>query len=108
MKYRSDPSLIRGSIVPLMTPFTADGAVDHAGLANLVEWQLAQGTHGVSIGGSTGEPSAQTIPERIAAIQTVAKAIDDRVPFVPGTGTAKLDETLELTRPPATPASMPR
>ena len=78
-----------------MTPFTADGAVDHAGLTNLVEWQLAQGTHGVSIGGSTGEPSAQTIPERIAAIQTVAKAIDDRVPFMPGTGTEKLDETLE-------------
>ena len=97
MKYRSDPSRIRGSIVPLMTPFTAEGAVDHAGLANLVEWQLAQGTHGVSIGGSTGEPSAQTIAERIAAIQTVATAIDDRVPFMPGTGTEKLDETLELT-----------
>ncbi|MCU1412996.1 MAG: 4-hydroxy-tetrahydrodipicolinate synthase [Microbacteriaceae bacterium] len=97
MKYRSDPAQIRGSIVPLMTPFTADGVVDHAGLTNLVEWQLSQGTHGVSIGGSTGEPSAQTIPERIAAIQTVAKAIDDRVPFMPGTGTEKLDETLELT-----------
>jgi 4-hydroxy-tetrahydrodipicolinate synthase len=80
-----------------MTPFTADGAVDHAGLANLVNWQIAQGTHGVSIGGSTGEPSAQTIPERIAAIKTVAAAIDNRVPFMPGTGTEKLDETLELT-----------
>lgn len=97
MKYRSDPAQIRGSIVPLMTPFTADGAVDSAGLSNLVEWQLSQGTHGVSIGGSTGEPSSQTISERIAAIQTVAKAIDDRVPFMPGTGTEKLDETLELT-----------
>jgi 4-hydroxy-tetrahydrodipicolinate synthase len=97
VKYRSDPSQIRGSIVPLMTPFTADGAVDHAGLANLVNWQISQGTHGVSIGGSTGEPSSQTIPERIAAIKTVAAAIDDRVPFMPGTGTEKLDETLELT-----------
>ena len=55
-----------------MTPFTPDGAVDHASLTNLVNWQLAQGTHGISIGGSTGEPSAQTIPERIAAIKTVA------------------------------------
>lgn len=97
MKYRSDPAQIRGSIVPLMTPFTARGAVDHAGLANLVNWQLAQGSHGISIGGSTGEPSAQTIPERIAAIRTVAAAIDNRVPFMPGTGTEKLDETLELT-----------
>jgi 4-hydroxy-tetrahydrodipicolinate synthase len=80
-----------------MTPFTADGAVDHAGLTNLVNWQIEQGSHGVSIGGSTGEPSAQTIPERIAAIRTVAAAIDNRVPFMPGTGTEKLDETLELT-----------
>jgi 4-hydroxy-tetrahydrodipicolinate synthase len=97
VKYRSDPAQIRGSIVPLMTPFTADGAVDHTGLTNLVNWQLAQGTHGVSIGGSTGEPSAQSIPERIAAIRTVAAAVGNRVPFMPGTGTEKLDETLELT-----------
>ena len=97
MKFRSDPAQIRGSIVPLMTPFTADGAVDSESLTNLVNWQLANGTHGVSIGGSTGEPSAQTIPERIAAIKTVAAAIDNRVPFMPGTGTEKLDETLELT-----------
>jgi 4-hydroxy-tetrahydrodipicolinate synthase len=97
VKFRSDPALIRGSIVPLMTPFTAGGAVDHAGLTNLVNWQISQGTHGVSIGGSTGEPSSQTIPERIAAIKTVAAAIDGRVPFMSGTGTEKLDETLELT-----------
>lgn len=97
MKFRNDPAQIRGSIAPLMTPFTADGALDHAGLTNLVSWQLANGTHGISIGGSTGEPSSQTIEERITAIRTVAAAIDDRVPFMPGTGTEKLGETLELT-----------
>jgi len=97
VKFRNDPAQIRGSIAPLMTPFTADGALDHAGLTNLVSWQLANGTHGISIGGSTGEPSSQTIEERITAIRTVAAAIDDRVPFMPGTGTEKLGETLELT-----------
>jgi len=97
MKFRSTPAQIKGSIAPLMSPFTADGAVDHAGLTNLVNWQLASGTHGISIGGSTGEPSSQTIAERADAIRTVAAAIDDRVPFMPGTGSAKLDETLELT-----------
>lgn len=97
MKFRSDPAHIRGSIAALMTPFTADGAVDHAGLTNLVNWQLASGSHGVSLGGSTGEPSSQSIIERAEAIRTVAAAIDDRVPFLPGTGSAKLDETLELT-----------
>ncbi|MFD9889476.1 4-hydroxy-tetrahydrodipicolinate synthase [Amycolatopsis sp. NPDC059027] len=97
MRFRADPQSIRGSIAPLMTPFTAEGAVDHDGLANLVRWQLAAGSHGISIGGSTGEPGAQTIAERAEAIRTVAAEVGDRVPFVPGTGSAKLDETLELT-----------
>lgn len=96
-KFRSRPQEIKGSIAPIVTPFTSEGAVDHASLANLVHWQIAQGSHGISIGGSTGEPSSQTIAERIAAIRTVAKAIAGRVPFVPGTGSTKLDETLELT-----------
>ncbi|GAA3589165.1 2,4-dihydroxyhept-2-ene-1,7-dioic acid aldolase [Klugiella xanthotipulae] len=97
MKFRSNPHQIRGSIAPLMTPFTAEGAVDHDALRNLVEWQLASGSHGISLGGSTGEPSAQTVAERAEAIRTVATAVGDRVPFMPGTGSAKLDETIELT-----------
>jgi len=97
VRYRSDPAQLRGSIVPLMTPFTPDGAVDHDSLTNLIEWQLASGTHGVSIGGSTGEPGAQSIDERAAAIATVTKTVADRVPVVVGTGTAQLHETMELT-----------
>lgn len=97
MRFRSDPRAITGSIAPLMTPFTADGAVDHVSLANLVRWQLANGTSGISIGGSTGEPGSQSVAERAEAIRTCAREVDDRVPFVPGTGTARLDETLELT-----------
>src|SRR3954471_16631516 len=97
MKFRSDPSRIRGSIAPLVTPFTDAGEVDLATVARLVDWQLEDGTHGISVGGSTGEPGSQTIAERVAIMETAAKAIDERVPFFPGTGTAKLDETLELT-----------
>jgi 4-hydroxy-tetrahydrodipicolinate synthase len=97
MRFRSDPSLIRGSIAPVVTPFTADGAPDPAGLRRLIEFQLAGGSHGISLGGSTGEPSAQTITERADAIRLAAAVVDDRVPFLPGTGSAKLDETLELT-----------
>jgi 4-hydroxy-tetrahydrodipicolinate synthase len=97
MKFRSDPRQIKGSLAPLMTPFTAEGAVDHDSLANMVNWQLANGTNGISLGGSTGEPSSQSVAERIAAMKTVNDAIGDRVPFMPGTGSAKLDETLEVT-----------
>jgi 4-hydroxy-tetrahydrodipicolinate synthase len=81
----------------VVTPFTSDGEVDHDSLLALVRWQLASGSHGISLGGSTGEPSAQTVSERIAAMQVVADEVADRVPFMPGTGSAKLDETLEMT-----------
>lgn len=97
MRFRSDPSSIRGSIAPVVTPFHDDGALDLDAVGRLVEWQLEHGSHGISVGGSTGEPGAQTIEERRAVIEAAALAVDDRVPFVPGTGSAKLDETLELT-----------
>lgn len=97
MRFRSDPARIRGSIAPLVSPFTAEGAPDTGGLRNLIRWQLESGSHGISLGGSTGEPSAQTTKERAAAIRVAAEEIGDQVPFVPGTGSTKLDETLELT-----------
>ncbi|MBV9206168.1 MAG: dihydrodipicolinate synthase family protein [Actinobacteria bacterium] len=68
MRYRSGPSRIRGSIAPLVTPLTDSGDIDHDGPRTLVRWQLAHGTHGISIGGSTGEPPVQSIAERPAAV----------------------------------------
>ncbi len=97
MKFRSDPARIRGSLAPVVTPFTDAGALDLTSLRKLVRWQLDSGSHGISVGGSTGEPSAQSTAERIAAIRTIAAEVDDAVPFVPGTGSAKLEETLEIT-----------
>jgi 4-hydroxy-tetrahydrodipicolinate synthase len=98
VRYRSDPASIRGSIAPVVTPFTAEGAVDHDSLRGLIRWQIDSGSHGISLGGSTGEPSAQTVAERRAAMAVAAAEIADRLPFLPGTGSAKLDETLELTQ----------
>ncbi|GGS26453.1 hypothetical protein GCM10010269_76330 [Streptomyces humidus] len=97
MKFRSDPATIRGSIAPVVTPFTDEGAVDHDSLRSLIRFQLESGSHGISLGGSTGEPSAQTVAERIATMRTAVEETGDRVPFLPGTGLHKLNETLELT-----------
>jgi len=97
VRFRSDPSQIRGSIAPVVTPFDADGAVDHAALAALIEWQLMSGSHGISVQGSTGEPVSLTLEEREAALETAARAVADRFPFFPGTGSVLLDETLRLT-----------
>lgn len=95
--FAADPSAVRGAITPLVTPFRDDGALDLDAIKPLVDWQLEQGTHGISVGGSTGEPTSQTVAERIVVMRATAASIDGRVPFVPGTGTALMDETLELT-----------
>jgi 4-hydroxy-tetrahydrodipicolinate synthase len=97
MRFAADPTAIRGAITPMVTPFTADGALDLDSIPALVDWQLENGTHGISVGGSTGEPTSMTVEERIAVMRATAAAIDDRVPFLPGTGSALMSETLELT-----------
>jgi 4-hydroxy-tetrahydrodipicolinate synthase len=88
---------LRGSIVPVVTPFK-DGGVDYDGLARLIEWQIASGSHGISVTGTTGEPSSLTLDERKRVITCAAEAVARRVPFVPGTGSTNHAETLELTR----------
>ncbi len=40
MRFRSNPETIRGSIAPVVTPFTGDGALDADGLRRLIAWQL--------------------------------------------------------------------
>ena len=54
MRFRRDPSSLRGSIAPVVTPFTEDGELDTEGLRRLIGWQLDSGSHGISLGGSTG------------------------------------------------------
>jgi 4-hydroxy-tetrahydrodipicolinate synthase len=95
--FAADPSAVRGAITPLITPFADDGDIDLAALPRLIDWQLEHGSHGISVGGSTGEPTSQTIAERIDVMRAAASAIAGRVPFLPGTGTAVMTETLELT-----------
>ena len=89
--------MLRGSIVPLVTPFR-DGQLDEQALADLIDWQIEGGSHGVSVTGTTGEPSALTTVERERVIQVTAEAVAGRVPFVAATGSNNFDETLRLTR----------
>src|SRR5690606_4743454 len=89
----------RGSIVPLPTPFTGPQArFDEAALAALIEYQLANGSHGLSCTGTTGEPSSLTTDERKRVVEFVHQRIAGRVPSVPGTRSNSLAATLDLTR----------
>lgn len=95
--FAANPDAVRGAITPLITPFDTDGAIDFDAIPRLIDWQLGEGSHGISVGGSTGEPTSQTIAERIDVMRAATTAIDGRVPFLPGTGAALMSETLELT-----------
>jgi 4-hydroxy-tetrahydrodipicolinate synthase len=88
---------LKGSIVPLVTPFK-NGSLDLDGLSSLIDWQVVNGSHGISVTGTTGEPTSLSLDERKLVIRTAAEAVAHRVPFVPGTGSANHAETLELSR----------
>src|SRR5437868_10781833 len=88
---------LRGSIVPVVTPFK-NGSLDLNGLGQLIDWQIANGTHGISVTGTTGEPTSLTLEERKLVMRAAAEAVAHRVPFVPGTGSTNHAETLELSR----------
>lgn len=88
---------LRGSIVPVVTPFR-NGALDLDALGRLIEWQIASGSHGISVTGTTGEPGSLSLDERKRVIAAAKEAVSGRVPFVPGTGSTHHAETLELTR----------
>lgn len=89
---------LKGSIVPLITPFTGNGEFDEKTFRKLVDWQIKSGSHGISIEGTTGEPSALSLEERVDIYATTVSQVKGRVPVVAGTGTNNLDETLFLTR----------
>ena len=88
---------MRGSIVPVVTPFK-NGALDLDGLAGLIEWQIKSGSHGVSVQGTTGEPSSLTLDERKQVIKTAAEVVNKRVPFVAGSASTNHAESIELSR----------
>ncbi|MFS0781308.1 2,4-dihydroxyhept-2-ene-1,7-dioic acid aldolase [Bacillus sp. 1P06AnD] len=97
-RYSEAKKKLRGSIAPVITPFHEDGSIDFPSFEALIEWHIASGSHGISVTGTTGEPSSLTVEERIKVMQTAKAAINGRVPFVPGTGSTNHQETLHLTK----------
>jgi 4-hydroxy-tetrahydrodipicolinate synthase len=62
--------MFKGSMPALVTPFS-DGAVDFDALKSLVEWQIAEGSHGLVPVGTTGESPTLTHDEHEKVIEVV-------------------------------------
>lgn len=91
-----DPSFLRGSYTPVITPFR-DGAVDLEAYAGLIEHQIAGGSHGVLVNGTTAEPSTLTVEERKRLLEVAVATVAKRVPIVAATGSQSHAETVDLT-----------
>lgn len=98
MAYEEAKKKLRGSICPVITPFTESGAIDEKVFIELINWQIESGSHGISVTGTSGEPSSLTIDERKRVMKLAKETIDGRVFFAPGTGSTNHDETMELTK----------
>jgi 4-hydroxy-tetrahydrodipicolinate synthase len=89
-------SQLRGSVPPIVTPFR-NNAVDYATYATLVEFQIANGSHGILVNGTTAEPSTLTLDERNRLVKTAVDMAAGRVPVYAATGSQSLAETVTLT-----------
>ena len=87
---------LKGSIPPLVTPIR-NGAVDYNAYAELVEFQIKDGSHGILVNGTTAEPSTLTIDERNQLVDIAVEVAKKRVPVVAATGSQSLLETRQLT-----------
>jgi 4-hydroxy-tetrahydrodipicolinate synthase len=85
-----------GSYPPLLTPFR-NGKVDFKKFAELAERQVREGSHGVLVCGTTGEPSSLTIDERTELVKVAVEVVAKRIPVVAATGSQSFAETVELT-----------
>jgi 4-hydroxy-tetrahydrodipicolinate synthase len=89
-------NFLRGSYPPLVTPLR-DGAVDFEAYARMVERQVAEGSHGVVVNGTTAEPSTLTVGERIELVRIAVQTARGRIPVVAATGSQSHADTVELT-----------
>ncbi len=88
---------IRGSIPALVTPLK-DGALDIDALHGLVDWQIAEGSHGLVPVGTTGESPTLSHAEHERVIEEVVKATDGRVPVIAGAGSNNTTEAIGFMR----------
>ncbi len=89
-------SLIRGSIVALITPMLDDGAVDYVALRRLIDWHIQEGTDCICVVGTTGESPTVTVQEHCEIIRVSVQQAAGRVPIMAGCGANSTKEAIAL------------
>ena len=89
--------MFRGSIPALVTPFR-DEAFDEAAFRDLVEWQIAEGSHALVPVGTTGESATLTAAEHRQVVSACVDQAKGRVPVIAGCGSNSTAAVLEYMR----------
>ena len=89
--------MIRGSLPALVTPFK-NGELDLVTLKKLVDWHIAEGSHGLVPVGTTGESPTLSHAEHQRVIEEVVAIAAGRVPVIAGAGSNNTVEGISLIR----------
>ena len=87
----------RGSFTALVTPFK-NGALDEKAFRDLVDWQVAEGTHGLVPVGTTGESPTLSHDEHKQVVGWCVEQAKGRVPVVAGAGSNSTKEAIDLAQ----------
>ncbi|MDT7043014.1 4-hydroxy-tetrahydrodipicolinate synthase [Candidatus Nitronereus thalassa] len=89
--------MFSGSLVAIVTPFK-NGKFDEQSYAELIEWQIANGTHGIVPCGTTGESATLTHQEHERVVAFTIEVVNRRVSVIAGTGSNATDEAITFTK----------
>ncbi len=90
--------MLSGSLVAIVTPMLADGALDFPRLKSLVDWHVQEGTDGIVVVGTTGESPTVDVEEHGEIIRAAVEYAAGRVPVIAGTGANSTREAIELSK----------
>ncbi|MCC3774973.1 4-hydroxy-tetrahydrodipicolinate synthase [Streptomyces sp. UNOB3_S3] len=85
-------------LTAMVTPFTADGALDLDGAQRLAAHLVDAGNDGLVVNGTTGESPTTSDAEKAQLVRAVVEAVGDRAHVVAGAGTNDTRHSIELAR----------
>ena len=90
-------AVFTGAGVAIVTPFKDNGEVDYEKFAEMVEYQIENGTDAIIVCGTTGESSTLTHEEHLDVTRYCVEKVNGRIPVIAGTGSNCTDTAIYLS-----------
>ena len=91
-------AIFKGAGVAIVTPMKSNGEVNYEKFAQLIEFQIANGTDAIIVCGTTGEASTLSHEEHLDVIRYCVEVVGGRIPVVAGTGSNCTDTAVYLSK----------